>query len=507
MKRHEQLLLLAAIVAAVMVSVTAPRASAQPTGMEAALALESTLVNAIAAAEDSVVAIARVPKVPQPGLSPLGPADPSDPDFIPNSYGTGVVVDARGLILTNYHVVGNPDQYDYFVWLHHRAYRVTRVEVPPRAKPVRVEADRIEAADPWLDLAVLRIQADDLKPVTLKEIKFGDAAAMKKGQIVIALGNPHAIARDGEVSATWGIVSNLKRSAPPTPGKEGFSGKETLHHFGNLIQTDAKLPQGTSGGALINLKGEMIGLTSSLAALSNADTTAGFAIPVDDAFKRTVNKLKLGYRADFGFLGVKPGHARSAENPGGDGPAARIDGVVPGTPAEKAHLQDGDVVTRVNGTRVYNGNDLIREVSKLAVGDEAELAVVRGDARVRNVTVRLSKKYLTTTRPPLARVEDPSWRGMRVDYATAIPPEAFQSLANEGKIDPLGCVAVVDVQQDSPAWKAGIRLWTLISRVGQTQVEDPEAFFRAVKGQMGNVDLRIAARSTTDQVVRTVPPR
>ena len=90
---------------------------------------------------------------------------------------------------------------------------------------------------------------------------------------------------------------------------EPLAGRETLHHFGNLIQTDARLPVGSSGGALINLSGEMVGLTSSLAALSNGETDAGFAIPVDDAFKRVVETLKLGQRPDFGFLGVEPKHA------------------------------------------------------------------------------------------------------------------------------------------------------------------------------------------------------
>ena len=94
-------------------------------------------------------------------------------------------------------------------------------------------------------------------------IKFGDATKLKKGQIVIALGNPYAIARDGQASASWGIVANLTRKDGPwLPEADERPGpaRPTLHQYGTLIQTDARLNLGTSGGALLNLKGEMVGL-------------------------------------------------------------------------------------------------------------------------------------------------------------------------------------------------------------------------------------------------------
>ena len=145
------------------------------------------------------------------------------------------------------------------------------------------------------------------RPTNLQPITFGDAATLKKGQIVIALGNPYAIARDGQPSASWGIISNLQRQAPsPRDGTRPSDGRETLHHFGTLIQTDARLELGTSGGALVNLKGEMIGLTTSLAALSGYERPGGFAIPVDDDFRRALETLKTGRLPDYGFLGVAP---------------------------------------------------------------------------------------------------------------------------------------------------------------------------------------------------------
>ena len=247
-----------------------------PSGVEAAAAVEKTLVRVIERNEKSVVAIARVRRErpgetfqfePRPDpfgrrLSPLAPPQPTDPDFIPNEYGTGVVV-GRGLILTAGDVLG--DESDYYVTTFERkVYKAT-----------------VKAADPRSDLAVLAIDATDLPPITL-----GNADDLKKGQIVISLGNPYAIARDGQASAAWGIVSNLVRKAPATPNEADPSGRPALHHYGTLIQTDAKLNTGTSGGPLLNLKGEMVGLSVALAAMAGYEAAGGYAIPVDTTFRR-----------------------------------------------------------------------------------------------------------------------------------------------------------------------------------------------------------------------------
>src|SRR4029079_8545830 len=113
-------------------------------------------------------------------------------------------------------------------------------------RPLRAE---IRGADRRSDLAVLRV-TDPTTNVVFKPITFGDVKSLKKGQIVIALGNPYAIARDGRASASWGIIANLSRkSAPNLQAADAGDRKPTLHHFGTLIQTDAKLNLGTSGGA------------------------------------------------------------------------------------------------------------------------------------------------------------------------------------------------------------------------------------------------------------------
>ncbi len=214
-----------------------------------------------------------------PACWAVPPLRPTDADFMPNEFGAGVVV-GDGQILTNYHVLGDPQSSSYFVWTQHRPFRA-----------------KIVAADPWYDLAVLSIEDSRVRP-----IQFGDASTVRKGQLVLALGNPQAIARDGEVSASWGIVSNVLRRAPPVPQRSDDPlGKETIHHYGTLIQTDAKLNFGFSGGALINMQGEMVGLTTSFAAGVGFESSAGFAIPVNDRFRRVVESLREGRKPEYGL--------------------------------------------------------------------------------------------------------------------------------------------------------------------------------------------------------------
>ncbi len=460
-----------------------PTVAQEVSGLQAALALEQTLIDVIAKTEKSVVAIGRIRK-DHPGTE----EERMSPDFVPNEFGTGVVVDRQGKILTNYHVLGDIETYDYYVWTNRRPFRARAT---------------VEACDPWTDLAVLQITADDLEPITL-----GDAKDLKKGQIVIALGNPFAVARNGEVSASWGIVSNLSRQAPSRPAADRpLDGRETLHHYGTLIQTDAKLNLGTSGGALVNLKGEMIGLTTALAALDTYEQSGGYAIPVDADFKRTLETLKSGHKAQFGFLGIEP-EALSVQQRQQGQFGTRIRQVIPGTPAAAAGLQIGDVVTHINGQLVYDPTTLIRDLSKLPLEERVELTVQRGalgtrTGRAFKVTAVLSKKYVTEIRPAYSKVDDPSWRGMSVDYATAMPGEVFRERAAE--IDPAGCVVAVDVQRDSPAWKGGLRPWTFISHVGNTRVSKPQQFYDAVASQAGIVRVRTTNRQTEDPVLSIAP--
>ncbi len=460
-----------------------------PSGLALAVAMEQALVRAIARAESSVVAVALVHKR-QPGdafptesrpdpfgrpREPIAPPDPTDPEFMPSKYATAVVIDRSGLFLTAHHVLA--EDCEYYVSGHDR----------------NVHRARVVAADPRSDLAVLGVDTPGWTPIPM-----GDAAKVRKGQLVIALGNPYAIARDGQVSASWGIVSNLARKAPPHPDASDPLGRSSLHHFGTLIQTDAKLNLGTSGGALIDLRGEMIGLCTSLAAVAGYETAAGYAFPVDETFRRVVETLRSGREAEYGFLGVR----RPNYMPPGDavpGQGVRVHEVVSGSPAQRYGLRPGDVIRAVNGISIYDFDGLVLEVGKRPVEDQVRLRVVR-DGRTIDLDVTLSK-YPVRGRKIVTKRPDP-WRGMRVDYPTAVVDSSGRPLFAAVAFDE--GVAVTEVQEGTASWRAGLRPGMLVSHVGRTPVRSPKEFRMAVGRRAGEVDLRLA--DAPDNPVRKVPP-
>ncbi len=458
----------------------------EPSGIEAVTAIERTLINAIAGAEKSVVAIARVRKERPDETSttefrpdPFGRRivassvpQPTDPAFIPNEFATGVVVDRRGLILTVCHVLGEDSEY-YVTTIDRKVYRA-----------------RLKGADPRSDLAVLAIDATDLTPS-----KLGNSVTLRKGQIVIALGNPYAIARDGQVSAAWGIVANLARKAPAAEESDS-TGKSTLHHFGTLIQTAAKLNLGTSGGPLLNLKGEMVGLVTSLAAAAGYQRAAGYAIPVDETFRRVVDILKQGREVEYGFLGIQPTNLTSQEVLSGLR-GMRVHRVVRGTPAARSGLKDDDIITAVNDRPIFDADGLVLEVGRLPVDATARLSILRGKKEIA-LPVTLTKFPVRGRKIVTQRA--PAWRGMRIDYPTAAVDlnRRIYDGFDEG-------VIVTDVEEGTPAWQARLRPGQLISHVDRTAVKTPKQFRAAIDGKVGPVRLRVVDRDS--ETVRTVAPQ
>ncbi len=468
-------------VGCLLAAVAVPGYGQEPSSLQVLMAAEDVLAETIARGEKSVVAIMRVRRpeggeiptfqIPdlfkRPGLMPRPDLDPvPDADFIPTEFGTGVVIDAKGLILTNYHVVRADSQ--HFVTTHERkTYRA-----------------KIKAADSKSDLAVLELEPQaPQQAIKLTPVKFGDAATLRKGQIVIALGNPYGIARDGQVSASWGIVSNLARKAGPEPDDSTPTGsKRTLHHYGTLIQTDAKLNFGTSGGALLNLRGEMVGLTTSLAAAAGYEQAAGYAIPVDETFLRILDALRQGREVEYGFLGVQMRNLEPRDMAAGK-QGMHVQNVVVGTPAYRFGLQAQDVITHVNGRAIYDQDGLVLKVSSLPAEAPARLTVLRA-GRPMQVEVELAKaapaKRIATTPTEL-------WRGLRVEFSSALGAEF---LTRSTSLLAEGGVVVAEVAADSSAWRAGLRPEMVISHVGGQQVQSPRQFHEAVAGKTSAVQLR-----------------
>lgn len=272
------------------------------------------------------------------------------PDFffeaVPNEgAGTGIVASEDGHILTNAHVIQGAQQIEVLL-----------------NNGDRVPAE-VVGADVHTDLAVLKVDASGLQPAPL-----GDSDILRVGEQVIAVG--HALALPGGPTVTKGIVSALDRSIR--------AGEAVLQ---NLIQTDAAINLGNSGGALVNGMGNVVGINTAIA--GNAQNI-GFAIaitPARDVFEQLISTGKVVHA----FLGVQmltlsPAIATELDLDVERG--VLIDRVEPGSPAQEAGLEDGDVIVEIGGEEVTEAVDVQREVSARDPGDSIEVVVVRGSERV-----------------------------------------------------------------------------------------------------------------------------
>ena len=396
--------------------------------------------------------------------------DLANPDPLPESYGSGVVIDASGLILTHFHVVQN----------------ATKIYV--RLPGQKGSYADIYAADGRSDLAVLKLIAP---PPDLKPIKLGDGGKLRKGDFVVGLANPFAAGfRDGGPTASHGIIGSLRRKAPT--GVAENDRLRTLHHLGTLMQTDLRLNLGCSGGAVLNMDGEMIAMTTSLAAIVGGETPGGFAIPLSPNIKRIIDVLKRGEEVEYGFLGVGVDNVNAFDRAG-----AMIDQVSEGTPARRAGLQVGDIITAVNDVPIRDYDELFLEIGTALAGTEAALSVQSFGGRTRKVSARLSKyqypgAVIATQRPlPI--------HGLRVDYG---------SVANADVPIPEG-VFIRDVDRGSPAESKYKDLlerarWIVISVNGKP-TPTPADFYREAGRGKGPLELRIVeVVKNADSTARTL---
>jgi S1-C subfamily serine protease len=486
-----------------------PRISS-PDAPAAVQQLEKTLVDIIARAEPSVVAIGRTsPQQPavaerRPGDVFIDLRDNAAGPSAPITVGAGVIIDRTGLVLTHYLAVHEGDQHTV-ITIDHTTYPAT-----------------IRAADPRSGLAILAIDpkagplqragapSKTIAPDSLPPIKLGDASTVRKGQFVITIGNPYAIQTDGQPTASWGIVTNLARKAPSgtnlndAPGPGGDY-RTTLHHLGTLIQTDAKLGFSAAGGALVNLRGELIGLTTTVSTIAGHEQPAGYAIPINATTRRIIDTLKQGREVEYGMLGVAFGFGQLAlDTTTNRGSRLTLVQVFPGGPAARAGLQSGDVVTSVADQPVDDVDSVQLAISKLSPSTTTTVGYTRGG---QPATANITLAKLAVTGKKIASVRPDAWRGIRVDYATALEAAELTQAASSGALDPEGCVLVAEVEEKSAAWNAGVRKGMFISRVGGKRVTTPAEFQAATHSVGEKLDIQLTQPVVGEPAkVKRIPP-
>jgi putative serine protease PepD len=271
------------------------------------------------------------------------------------SVGTGVIVSSDGEILTNAHVVNGASE--------------IRVRLAGETEPREA---RLLAADPGNDLALLRMSGDGFDAAV-----FADPTSVRLGDEVVAIG--FALGLDGDPSVTLGIVSALDRAIGTGDGA----------YLNGLIQTDAAISSGNSGGPLVNARGEVVGINTAVArdTATSAATNVGFAISVGEALP-VIEALRAQAGGDprsEGYLGVDLGARRD----GGQG--AVIRSVQPGTPAAQAGVQAGDLVVAADGAVIDGSTGLIAAIRDLRPGDTTTITVVRDGERL-DLTVTLTNR-------------------------------------------------------------------------------------------------------------------
>jgi serine protease Do/serine protease DegQ len=326
--------------------------------------------------------------------------------------GSGVIVDAKnGYIITNTHVIENADE-------------ITVTLLDNRS----LEA-KIIGKDPGSDVALLKVDADDLTA-----IRLADSARAEVGDFVVAIGNPFGL----QHTVTSGIISALGRSGINPDGYEDF------------IQTDASINPGNSGGALVTLGGELVGINTAILSRTGGNIGIGFAIP-SNMVKVVMDQLVEFGEVRRGLLGVNivdltPDVAASLGVEGTKG--ALVSQVVEGSSAEKAGIRAGDVITSVNGKAITSGLDLRNTVGLARIGERLDIGLLR-DGKPRRVTAEIGEQDAAET---------------------LSAAEIHRGLDGAEFEDSADGVRVRSVEPGSPAAQNGLRPNDLVIAVGRQKV-------------------------------------
>ncbi len=359
--------------------------------------------------------------------------------------GSGVIVSADGYILTNNHVVDGATD--------------VKVTLPDR----REFKAKVIGTDPKTDIAVLKIDASNLPVITV-----GNSSKLQVGDAVLAIGNPYGVGQ----TVTMGIVSATGRA------------NLGIEDYEDFIQTDASINPGNSGGALVNDRGELVGInTAILAGGSGGNQGIGFAVPVD-LVRQVMNQIVTHGGVTRSYLGVSvqevtPAIAKAIGLNVPDG--AMVSEVTPDSPAQKAGIKAGDVITEINGTPIVERNQLRMTVSMMNPGQNVNLKVFR-DGQTRNFTTTVSE----LPGEKVQRASNDNGESEGALQGVSVQDLDGRSARQLGLPASASGVVVTEVDPASQAAAAGLQQGDVIQSVNRQPVTNTDDFGRAVKKSSGS---------------------
>jgi Do/DeqQ family serine protease len=372
--------------------------------------------------------------------------------------GSGVVVTSDGYILTNNHVIDSADD--------------IRVEFTDG----RSFKARLVGADKPSDLALLKIEKAGLPTLTL-----GNSDAVQVGDVVLAVGNPLGIGQ----TVTMGIISAKGRSTGSGDGS-----------YEDFLQTDAPINHGNSGGALVNLKGELVGINSQIVSQSDGNIGIGFAIPANMA-RHVMDQLKTDGRVHRSQLGitVQPVDSDMAESLGLKEPGgAIVSSVAPGSAASRAGIHQGDVIESFNGQPIHDFNALRNHVADTAPGSSASVVVMR-DGSEKTLNVKLDEATVSRE----ARDRSENGADDQAALGVAVAPLTPQTASRAGLGKDAHGVIVQDVNPDGRAADAGIQAGDIILEVNRQPVQSVDELRAAVRRAAQKPTLLLVRRADGDE--------